>query len=397
MQKIVIDKPYRFVPPLDARIWPKILGLYAPYFLNRHYGVVSVQCHGVEHLKASVDAGHGVLLTPNHCRDCDPFVLQPLASAIGRPLFLMASWHVFMQSRLQAFLLRRAGAFSIYREGMDRQAINAATEILESAKRPLLIFPEGVVSRTNDRLNALMEGTALIARAAAKRRAKSAPPGQVVVHAVAIRYHYAGNLQATLGPALDEIESRLTWRPQHQPSLIERIYKLGFTLLALKEIELLGEAQSGPIEQRLQNLIDHLLMPLEAKWLSGHREETTVGRVKRLRIAILPDLVKGDIPEAERQDRWRQLADVYLAQQLSHYPPDYIRSNPTPERLLETVERFEEDMTDIPPVHRPLTASVNVGPAIPVTGAADDLMVQIEEQLKQLLGINQGETAHVPA
>ena len=58
----------------------------------------------------------------------------------------MASWHVFMQSEMLSFFLRRAGVFSIYREGIDRGAVNLAVEILENAERPLVIFPEGIIS-----------------------------------------------------------------------------------------------------------------------------------------------------------------------------------------------------------------------------------------------------------
>jgi 1-acyl-sn-glycerol-3-phosphate acyltransferase len=368
-----------------------------PRLLNKCYGITGVECRGVEHLRESLGAGHGILLTPNHCRESDPLVLGGLSAAVGRPFFLLASWHLFMQGRLRAFLLRRAGAFSIYREGMDRAAIKAATDILEQARRPLVIFPEGVLSRTNDHLNALMDGTALIARAAARRCAKLNPPRQVVVHPVAIRYHFRGDLQASLSPVLDRIESRLTWRPQRDLPLIERVYKLGFTLLSLKEIEYLGQVSSDSIHDRLHRLIDHLLVPLEKEWLDGRRDDTTVARVKRLRAAILPDLVKGDIDEPERDRRWRHLADVYLAQQLAHYPPDYIRSDPTPDRLLETVERFEEDLTDVCTTHRPFTAAVHVAPAIHVTPDIDDLMPQIEGQLRQLLDIAQGEPTDVPA
>jgi hypothetical protein len=87
------------------------------------------------------------------------------------------------------------------------------------------------------------------------------------------------------------------------------------------------------------------------------------------------------------------LADVYLAQQLFHYPPGYARSNPTPERLLETVERFEEDITDKIRVHGPMHATITVGEAIEVTptreerGSADPLMQQVEAQLKMMLGL----------
>ncbi|MGD0540537.1 MAG: 1-acyl-sn-glycerol-3-phosphate acyltransferase, partial [Tepidisphaeraceae bacterium] len=193
MQNIVIDKPYVPVPPYRGRIWPKLLTLYLPRLLRKKYGIMRVDCVHAERLAESIAAGHGVLLTPNHCRDEDPFVLGPLSRAVHSPFFIMASWHLFMQDRFHAFLLRRGGGFSIYREGIDRAAVNTAVEILENARRPLVIFPEGIVSRANDRLNDLMEGTALIARSAAKKRAKLQPPKKVVVHPLAIRYRFQGD------------------------------------------------------------------------------------------------------------------------------------------------------------------------------------------------------------
>jgi hypothetical protein len=141
----------------------------------------------------------------------------------------------------------------------------------------------------------------------------------------------------------------------------------------------------------LNGLIDHLLVPLEQEWLNGQRDPTVVSRVKKLRIAILPEMLNGEIDEAERQRRWRQLGDMYLAQQLSCYPPDYLSSNPSPHRLMETVERFEEDLTDKHRLYSPITASVQLGEAIPVStvrdrsGAEDPLMNEVEQQLRQMI------------
>ena len=47
--------------------------------------------------KASVDAGHGVLLTPNHCRMCDPLVLGEVAKQLRISYYAMVSWHAFQQ------------------------------------------------------------------------------------------------------------------------------------------------------------------------------------------------------------------------------------------------------------------------------------------------------------
>jgi 1-acyl-sn-glycerol-3-phosphate acyltransferase len=397
MQNIVIAKPYRFVAPHRGKLWWHLFRPLLPLYLRKSHGIIGVECRHVERLRVSLDAGHGVMLAPNHCRPCDPMVLGPLSYAVGRPLYVVASWHIFMQNALQTFLLPRLGVFSIYREGTDREALKCAMQVTAAAERPLVIFPEGVISRHNDKLNNLMEGTALMARGAAKQRAALNPPGKVVVHPVAIRYFFDGDVRTAVEPVLRDIERRLSWQPHDALPLEARIAKIGGALLALKEIEYFGAAQSGPLGERLPKLVDRLLTPLEMEWLKGRREKEVVQRVKLLRIAMVPEMAGGSLSEAELQRRWRQLADVYLAQQLAFYPVDYWGEDPTPERLLETVEKFEEDLTDVARIHAPMRAVVEVGDAIEVSpertrGAdGDPLMATIREQLETMLAASLAE------
>jgi 1-acyl-sn-glycerol-3-phosphate acyltransferase len=388
MQDIVIDKPYRFVPAYPGTFWAKVLGWWLPHYLKRHFGITQIEIRGAENLERSLAEGHGILLTPNHCRPSDPMVMGMLARRVNRPFHCMASWHLFMQGRFQAWLLRRAGAFSVYREGMDREALKTAVNILVEAHRPLIVFPEGIVTRTNDRLGTLQEGIAFIARSADKQRKKAAPPGRVVVHPVFLRYFFGGNVEESVGQVLDEIEARLTWRLQKDLTLVDRIYKVGEALLTLKEIEYFGKGQEGDIKKRLGGLVDRLLGPLEKEYLGGHRESSTIERIKRLRTAILPDMVTGEIAEAERARRWRQLADIYLAQQASAYPGDYLRTGHPQERFLETVERFEEDLTDQARIHRPMRVVIQVGERLEIDPARekeDPLMKKITQQLAAML------------
>ena len=93
---------------------------------------------------------------------------------------------------------------------------------------------------------------------------------------------------------------------------------------------------------------------------------------------------------ADRDRLWKQLADCYLAQQLDCYPGDYLAPTTTVDRILETVERFEEDLTDQVRTHRPLKTVVEIGEAIPVDatrgrGADETLMATIEERLRSML------------
>jgi hypothetical protein len=375
------------------------LQLFVPRRLRKIHGIHHVDCVGIDKLRASADAGFGIMLAPNHCRPVDPETVNELCRQTGVLPFFLASRHLFMEGRFKTFMLRRLGAFSIYREGMDRQALKASVEILEQTSRPLVMFAEGYISRANDWLNPLQEGVSFVARSAAKSRAKMTPPSQVVVHPVALRYRYEGDVQKTIEPVLTEIESRLSWRPQKNLSLDARIAKLGQALLTLKEIEYLGQPQTGQVHERLHALIESLLAPLEKEWLKGESDAHAMVRVRKLRAAILPDMMQPELPEAERARRWDHLADLYLVQQLSCYPPDYVAANPTPDRLLETAERFEEGLTDVARIHPPLRATITVGDAIVVgtqreRGGEDSLITTIEQQLRTMLGV--GHAASVP-
>lgn len=392
MQNVIIEKPYEFVPPHRGTFWSwfiQTFGLQLSH-LRKKEGVESYEIRHADRLKASLAAGHGVLLTPNHVRTADPVVLGWLAKEVSCHFYAMASWHLFNQGSFFRWAIRRMGAFSVNREGVDRQAITAATEILESGERPLIIFPEGTTTRTNDRLQALLDGVAFIARSAAKKRDRNEPPTKVVVHPIAIKYLFQGDLRKAVEPVLTDIEHRLTWHPQQHLPLIQRIAKIGSGLLSLKELEHLGRTQSGTLAERLKSLIEEIMQPMEKEWLGGTQSGAIVPRVKALRMKILPEMVAGSIAADERERRWKQLANIYLAQQLACYPPDYL-TLPTVTRILEMVERFEEDLTDKCRIHGKLHAVIEVDEAIEVSpdrdrkAAADPLMVAIETRLQTML------------
>jgi 1-acyl-sn-glycerol-3-phosphate acyltransferase len=403
MQNIIIEEPYRFIPPVYSKFWPALIRLYMPRFLRKTYGLHSVETRGADRLKASVDAGKSILLAPNHSRMSDPLTFVELTRTIGRDMHAMASWHLFKQSRLNCFMLRRIGAFSVYREGVDRQALDTAIDILVDGRRPLVVFAEGALSRHNDVLMPMMDGISFMARTAAKRREKAGNAAGVVVHPVAIRYFYRGDLLATITPVLEEIEGHFSWFPQNDKPLIQRLRQIAQALLSLKEIEYFGWARTGDFYERVDKLIDDQLAKLERTWGIRHTSEGVVSRVKTLRGAILPSLLSKDTPPAEREECRRQLASCYYVQQMSHYPRNYVRqSEPNiPEHILETVERFEEDFTDSIRIHGPLHAVVQVGEPIEVgsrrdrAGEGDPVMDGIRTQLTDMLKVLSDESTRI--
>ena len=174
-------------------------------------------------------------------------------------------------------------------------------------------------------------------------------------------------------------------------SIVDRIGKLGQALLTLgksshsakhaKEISTSGPSSS----------FEHLLTKLEADWKINDTSGSVIARVKRIRTAILPNMCRpGDARGTHR--RWRDLADAYYAQQLSHYPRDYIlREKNLPERIVETVERFEEDFTDKMRINEPFHTVIQVGEAIPVgtqrtrDEAGDPIMADVRRQLQTMM------------
>lgn len=389
MQRVVFEDPYRFIPPHRGRLWPDFIQLWLDGYLARAFGVVEVECRGVEQVRRSIEAGHGILLAPNHSRTADPMALGIFSRKIGRHLYAMASWHLFKHSRFQSFMIRRMGGFSIYREGADRAAVNEAVDALVSAERPLVIFPEGVTTGSNDLVYPLLDGPAFIARTAAKRRAKAGAQGGVVVHPVAIRHTFQGDAEATLAPIVADLETRLTWNPPVGRPLAQRALDVQLALLELKEREHLGAPQRGDVQQRLARLIEHLLAPVEQEWNGGPNEDHVVARVKKLRAAILPDMIARKATVEERARRWRQLSDLYLAQQLSFYPPAYCHEL-TPDRLVETVLRLDEDINDAARVIRPWKTVIEAAPAIEVPADAgrgydEQLSSEISRTLQAML------------
>jgi 1-acyl-sn-glycerol-3-phosphate acyltransferase len=392
MQRVVIDEPYEFVPPVYSEWWPWMLRFILRRYIRKLYGVTSIECRHVDRLKASLAAGHSILLAPNHSHMADPMVLGVLGMEAGCHLFAMASWHVFKQSAFQTFMTRRMGAFSILREGNDRQAIETAIDILVSRRRPLIVFPEGAITRHNDLIGEMMDGPSFIARQVAKRLKKENKPGGIVIHPVATRYSFHGDLAKAVGPDLDALEVLLSWQPQHHLPLVERISKIGQALLSLKEIDFLGAPGSGNIYERADKLVEEVLTRLESQWHITDSSGNAMMRVKRVRTAILPDMVAGNVTPEERDRRWRDLAAAYYVQQISHYPRDYIlRDKNLPERVIETVERLQEDFTDKSTLHEPLHAVIQVGEAIPVgtqrirDELGDPIMADVRRQLQAMI------------
>ena len=381
-EQVIVAEPYKFVPPKSGTFVAWLLQPIVPWQIKRAWNVVDHEVRGSEKLRASVEEGHGIAITPNHVRESDAMAVGLITKQVGTLFHFMASWHVFKQGWFQRFLVRQSGAFSVHREGMDRTSLNAAIEILAQARRPLVLFPEGTISMHNDKLGSLQEGISLIVQRAAKKRAETG--GKVVVHPVALKYQFVGDIEEVMNSALTDLEHELSWESQTDLSVTERVRKIGTGILGLREVEYYGEAQTGELFDRLDRLISRVLEPIEQEWNRPAGGASVYDRVKVLRTVLLKELVEGDPDSRRREHCWKQLRDCTFALHLSSYPADYLAEEPCAERLLETIERFEHDFKFVDRF-RPHRVVMEIGDAIAVPAQRDREGPKLIEQIESVL------------
>ncbi len=340
MNRQPFDKPPRWWSP---KLSPWCIRLWRAIRKQQQLKVqrlLEVDVRGAEQVREAVAANQGVLITPNHSSHADCFATYAASDAVGVPFYIMVAWQVFGRAGwLRRLALRHHGCFSVDREGTDMQAFRQAIEVLSARRNPLVVFPEGEVYHVNERITPFREGPAAMAILAARKGDRP-----VVCIPAAIRYSYLDDPTPELLRLMDDLERAILWRPRPDLSLPERIYHFAEGALALKEIEVLGRPSSGPLRERVAELIPFILDRLEARHGLEGSPTTVPERVKTLRQHLIKRLQELPATDPARQQEEEDLEDVFLVVQLFSYPGDYVAERPTIERIAETLDKFEEDV-----------------------------------------------------
>ena len=232
------------------------------------------------------------------------------------------------------------------------------------------------------------EGAAAIALSAAKRAERP-----IVAIPAAIHCRYIDDPTPGLLELMDRLEIAVHWRPRPDLSLTARIYRFADGLLALKELEYLGQPQTGTVPQRTRSLANQILESKEQRFSIAKKTESIPERVKELRREFIQQLERPDLDAKSHGELKRDMEDLFLVIQLYSYPGDYVAENPSIERIAETLDKFEEDVLKVKyPVSRGVRdATVSFGEPIPVSaergsrGAVALLTNQLEQQVQMLL------------
>ena len=375
MRRLRNDLPYTFTPP-KPRAWFRPLGLWAneTLMLRRKYQVARLDARGFERVKELSDAGHAVLLAPNHADHSDPHVMTAVIARHGMRSHFMAAREVFEISKAGAWALQSMGVFSVDRDGPDLSSIKTAITLLENSSDPLVIYPEGEIYHHHERLDPLHEGVASILLKAAARLKDGREAWLVPV---GIRFHHDPAVEKSFRDRLSRLEDRIGWTPRPAMPLDERVVRLGTGLLGLKEMEYLGEAGRGPLQERLTTICEKLLGEAESRQGRDPKSVTAPERVRGQRYRIRKRLLDAEKPPTaeERGLLLDDLDRVFTALQAHSYIGDYFLAESTLDRRAETIMKLEEDLLGFPSYPAPRTARLVAGEPIPVSKmlAAGDL------------------------
>jgi Acyltransferase len=364
--------------PWICRLWRPMINRE----LRRGQKITNIEVQGIEHPQRALQENCGVMITPNHSFHYDSYVMIETAHRVGQPFHFLSAWQVFAMSKPFAQrVLQWHGCFSINREAADLKAFKQAVDIVANAPQPLVVFPEGDIYHSNDRVTPFRDGAAAIAMSGAKKAER-----KVVCIPAALKCFYVKDPSAELTQVMTRLEERLNWRPRTDWPLDKRILNYADGLLALKEIEYIGKQQDGTIPERIQGLANHVL----AKHEQTYEVKTNVGivpeRVKEVRRAVIKRLEEPEIKEEVRRTLVDAMDDLFFVVQLFSYPGNYLSEKPTLERTAETLDKFEEDVLqqDFPGIRGERHCIVRFGPPIevPKERSARDAVQQLTDQLE---------------
>jgi 1-acyl-sn-glycerol-3-phosphate acyltransferase len=396
MRRLRNDLPYTFRPP-RVKEWlrPLALEINRRVHLGRKFNVTKIREEGFERVRELCEAGHSLMLAPNHSDHSDPHVMMEIASRHALRPYFMGAREIFEVSTIAGWALQSVGVFSVDRDGPDLSAIKTAISLLERGTDPMVIFPEGEIYHHHRRLDPLNEGVASIllkgaARLSGGKKAFLVPVG--------LRFFHDPSVENTFRDRLSRLEDRIGWTPKPAMPMNERVLRLATGVLALKETEFLGRAGTGLIHERLSQLCENMLAEVEARYPKDAKATTPPERVRALRYRIRRRLLDAGNPPSnvEREVLLDDLDRVFTGLQAHSYIGDYLLVDPSLDRSAEMIMKLEEDLLGFPNYPVPRTAKVTAAEPIPVSdllasgeipakGGAIELTGILEKRMTDLL------------
>ncbi len=364
------DIPYKYFPPKPNRLvaWLGEQGNKRFHLPGPMHLMESVQVENYQALK-DINRQHGarLLLLPNHSTHSDPQIMVEACRQVGLWSFFMAAYDVFERDSKVAWMMQRMGAFSVNRDGSDRQSLKDAIETVIDGRYGLTVFPEGNVYLMNDRVTPFLDGPAYIAM---KAQQEMKEPGRIFAVPVSIKVTHVTDARHTVEQMLLDMAQKLGVEFNDE-AIVAKVHKVGIAMVQ-RNLKMRGFLPPNPDYSDLPGLLrqsaELILTRLEEKiGIEPKKPDDLMDRFRGVRREI--HKVRAD-PEREIDHAvaaiWAD--EAIVAFRILSYAGNYLSVKPTLDRVGETIEKLQEDLygKGVPPYAR-RTAYVRFGDPIDVS------------------------------
>ena len=364
------DIPYKYFPPKPNRLvaWLGEQGNKRFHLPGPTHLMESVQVENYQALK-DINRQHGarLLLLPNHSTHSDPQIMIEACRQVGLWSFFMAAYDVFERDSKVAWMMQRMGAFSVNRDGSDRQSLKDAIETVIDGRYALTVFPEGNVYLMNDRVTPFLDGPAYIAMKAQQEMKES---GRIFAVPVSIKVTHVTDARHTVEQMLLDMAQKLGVEFDDE-AIVDKVHKVGIAMVQ-RNLKMRGFLPPNPDYSDLPGLLrqsaELILTRLEEKiGIEPRKPDDLMDRFRGVRREI--HKVRAD-PDREIDHAvaaiWAD--EAIVAFRILSYAGNYLSVKPTLDRVGETVEKLQEDLygKGVPPYAK-RTAYVRFGDPIDVS------------------------------
>ena len=354
--------------------------------LRRFCDVAAVDIPAADVARLKALRGERLLLAPNHPTNVDPSLLFALSKAAETPFHYLACRETFDGlGGLWGKIIQRLGAYSVVRGTADRESFRATRALLSAPAGKVVIFPEGEVYSQNDSLLPFHGGVVQLAFWALEDCRKAGEPdADVCLLPIGLRYRFAQDMTAPILRSIAALEKTLGLSAAPQEETYTRLRRVGITLLEALEAEYgLKRKDDGDDLTPRMNAMKNLLLDRCAGLIGAtHAPDMTLPERMRALINSVYAVTHEEPTEArppyrERLHREQAARVAPLLHDLNRVAnwiavqDNYVRAQPTPERMADNLRRLEVEAFGKARLRGRQTALVRVGEPLSLAARYD--------------------------
>ena len=295
----------------------------------------------------------------NHPSTAEPPITYHIGNEMGCRFKFMASRQVFNWAGGAAgVVISNLGAFSVIAGIPDRESMKTFRRILSEPGGKMVTYPEGEpTSGENDSLMPFQPGVAQMGFWALEDARKNDPNADVTVLPGFIKYVVKATraeIENCLIWSIEKLEKTLGVNPGDR-NLLRRYLYFGKVLLEQAEREYrIPPASKGDFDYRIGR-VRHAILDNVADKLNAKNYDRKADAIVKLRtLFALVEMITIDYPDpslpklSPAELEWAS-RECIKAFDIIVIKRDYLMSNPTPERFLEWLLRFESYVLDKKP------------------------------------------------